>query len=220
MPAEEPSVWLGLHLNSRRNQVNDTFACEINAECGLFRRRSLPASKTTTALRNRAVRSSLTGTPRHVTTAAADIGVSLCCALDGRRGGAPWKSRQLRQVTSHGPSIPWGTQGAFEVSSESDYPFRHRACPAIDSHLDVHFGPCAPTMKRVPLASPPSDGLMNYFVPPLHVRTAAVAARFRARRHVYRRPHTHPARSNLIARVFRRPTRVPPNSNPACAHLR
>ncbi len=32
MPAEEPSVWLGLHLNSRRNRVNDTFAREIDAE--------------------------------------------------------------------------------------------------------------------------------------------------------------------------------------------
>ncbi len=32
MPAEEPSVWLGLHLNSRRNQVNETFAREIDAE--------------------------------------------------------------------------------------------------------------------------------------------------------------------------------------------
>mgnify|MGYP003658728076 CR=1 FL=1 len=32
MPAEESSVWLGLHLNSRRNQVNETFAREINAE--------------------------------------------------------------------------------------------------------------------------------------------------------------------------------------------
>lgn len=32
MPAEEPSVWLGSHLNSRRIQANETFACEINAE--------------------------------------------------------------------------------------------------------------------------------------------------------------------------------------------
>ena len=32
MPAEEPSVWLSLHFNSRRNRINDTFAREINAE--------------------------------------------------------------------------------------------------------------------------------------------------------------------------------------------
>ena len=32
MPAEEPSVSLGLHLNSRRNQVNESFAREIDTD--------------------------------------------------------------------------------------------------------------------------------------------------------------------------------------------
>ena len=77
MPAEEPSVWLGLRLNSRRNQVNDTFAREINAEMRTVLQAITAGVKNGGYRTPRTVRSSLTRTPRQVTTAAADIGVSL-----------------------------------------------------------------------------------------------------------------------------------------------
>ncbi len=148
MPAEEPSVWLGPHLNSRRNQVNDTFAREINAEMRTVLQ-AITASVNDDG--DRMPPSSLGEIKSHENSKAGnDCGgrhrrVPVVSPAMGKGKEPLGRSTSLRPASSHGPSISWGNRGDFAISSGSGFPLRDQSLPCF--RLSSSRSPLAPMLR-------------------------------------------------------------------------